>query len=320
MGDLVKLARGDIEFRAGPAERLLLTSIDVDLGVHGDLAKPQENREALELVGDTIQGFCRAPLRLDVVEDTIVDGLLVLISKVEILDLGNGRGGHREAGRRFSLFNRPGKVDMGNPIPEVARPTGSLNSEADELQVGHNIVELIDDGRRSKSPLVGSLDLEDRCARCGLCVADAVGLVEDNAVEGDTGKQARGRHDLLVVADVDRLTADDALSKTDPPILLGREDVHGRLSSSLNPLLLYGQGRHNQGALSLTIHDKSQGLDGLSEPHFIAEDTATHGIVFNNAIALHQEANLLLVEHPLDPLDLVFGVNRTGPSGFELHC
>ena len=62
MCNLIKLAADLRKLRARPAEELLLACLDIDLRIHTDLTKAQQDTELCQHIGTTLESLCLPPL------------------------------------------------------------------------------------------------------------------------------------------------------------------------------------------------------------------------------------------------------------------
>ena len=320
VANLVKLAADLGKLGPRPSEGLLLARLDVDLGVHADLAKAEEDAEHGEHVGATLKSLRLAPLALNVVVNTRVDLRLVLAGEVKVTVFNDGLRRHRKASGRLAAVNRASKIAVADPQLVIRAPLAGTSDnlvEANELQIRHDVVHAVHDRGRSKRPLVlgGNLQHGECLLRAG--VADGLGLVQDHAVV----LLALAEHgligNLIVVGDVDDRTSKTRIHLAEPLATVGggREEVHVAALGGILPLLLDGKGRDDQGLHGMrSIYNKAERLEGLAEPHLVAEDATAHD---NLGVLGHCVAFNLLLEHPIDTSLLVGGIACAGPNWVE---
>ena len=320
MANLVKLAANLGKFGTRPAEGLLLTRLDVDLGVHADLAKAEEDAEHGEHIGTTLKSLGLAPLALNVVVNTRIDLRLVLASEVKVTVFNNGLRRHGKSRRRLAAVNRASKIAVADPQLVIRAPLAGTSDnlvKADELQIRDDIVHAVDDRSRGKSPLVlgGNLQYRGRLLRAG--ITDRLGLVQDYAVVLLPLAEHGLIGNLVVVGDVDDRATKTRIHLAQPLATVrgGRKEVHIAALGGILPLLLDGEGRDDKGLHGVrTVDDKAERLEGLTEPHLVAEDTAAHD---NLGILGHRIAFNLLLQHPIDTGLLVGGIACAVPNGVE---
>ena len=320
VANLVELAADLGKLGARPPEGLLLARLDVDLGVHADLAKAEEDAEHGQHVGTTLKSLGLAPLALNVVVNTRIDLRLVLASEVEVTVFNDGLRRHGKASRRLAAVNRASKIAVADPILVIRAPLAGTSDnlvKADKLQIRDDIVHAIDDRSCGKSPLVLGGNLEH--GECLLCagIADGLGLVQNHAVVLLALAQHGLIGNLVVVGDVNDRATKTRIHGTGPLAtpLLGYKEVDVAALGGILPLLLDGKGGDDKGLHGVrTVDDKAERLEGLAEPHLVAEDTAAND---NLGVLGYRIAFDLLLQHPVDTSLLVGGIACAVPNGVE---
>ena len=313
--NLVKLAADLGEFGTRPPEGLLLAGLDVDLGVHADLAEAQQNAEHGQRIGLAFHGLCHAPLALKILVDSLVYSCLVFVGKIEAAVFNDGLGRHRQTCGGLATVVGASKIAVADPCLVIRAPgAGTACRKANEFQICDDILHAVDDGSGRQSPLVGRRDLQDGLGLLRAGIADRLGLVQDDAVVFLALAEFGAIGDLVIVGDVDDRTVRAGIHLADPLSAEGRggEQIDSALLGCVLPLLLDGERGDDQGLLGLPIDNKTEGLEGLAEPHFVAEDAPAHDDI---GVLGHGVALGFLLEHPVDTGLLVGGVGGTLPDG-----
>ena len=320
VANLVKLAANLGKLGSRPPECLLLACLDIDLGIDADLAKAEQDAEHGEHVRATLKSLRLAPLALNIVVNTCVDLCLVLAGEVKVTVFNDGLRRHRKARRRLAAVNCASKIAVADPQLVIGAPLAGTSDnlvEANELQIRHDVVHAVHDGGRSKSPLVLGGNLQDGARLLSAGIADGLRLVQNDAIV----LLALAEHgligNLIVVGDVDDRTSKTRVHLAQPLATVGggREEIDVAALGGILPLLLDGEGRDDQGLHGMrSIYNKAERLEGLAEPHLVAEDATAHN---NLGVLGYCVAFNLLLQHPIDTSLLVGGIACAGPNWVE---
>ena len=307
--DLIELPTGSDELRTEVAEVLTLPSIDVDLRIHADLAQTKENGQTLQGGSPASLLICTAPLVLQIVEDSRIDLLLVLVCKLEIELVDLRRRRESQTGGRLALEHLTGQIATPNPGLIVRRPAArSINRAADKLQIADSVVERVDDRSCSQTPLVLRCKTMNGKSGDRLAVANTLSLVENDTIPVKLLKLGNIRDEPIVMTEKDG-RAILLLADGRPTVLVGHDQIQITPLRSLLPLLPDSERHQNQSSLDLVVDKETESLNRLAEAHFVAEDAAT-----NNVLIAHLEADLLLGQHPTNPYVLMFCIVDRGPD------
>ncbi len=95
-----------------------------------------------------------------------------------------------------------------------------------------------------------------------------------------------------------------------------------RLLQHARPSINHGEGRNEQGGHVRVVDDDRGDLDGLAEPHVVTLKATAHKGGRGTVTTRHLGAVNLLVEHPVNALELVMKVSKAMPQGanLERHC
>ena len=241
------------------------------------------------------------PACCDLALDAAVEVALFLRREVERL-LDDDGSCRKLLERATHLLHRAVKTSLSHEVQPINRIIEARLLEADQAEEVVHVLDGIHDGRRRDGPKRLPLHVSDRLEEDGVGVADAVSLVENDAVPVLVEE---ARVDLLVVGDVQPIRLELRPARQLPPAVLDKHDVEVRLGGGGNPLTEHSLRTKQERLLLGRVLHEAKHLHRLAQPHLIAKEAAGLGLG-------------LAVEHPLDARNLVRLVLEPRPQGD--HC